>query len=179
MRNVFKWSLMALAIVLIVYGCGAPPEERPSPRPNVRSSGGGERTGAFLSLSLELDKDIYTVGETIRVRVSLTNGTSRALRVVTPSLVIRSLRFVITDDRGRVLRYIGSVADVGITNESGKTIRPGRSTTVIYRLTGRYNFDSPPNGHYTIKGIYRFSQPGTSLWTGSLESETSTFSIVE
>ena len=76
MRNVFKWSLMALAIVLIVYGCGAPPEERPSPRPNVRSSGGGERTGAFLSLSLELDKDIYTVGETIRVRVSLTNGTT-------------------------------------------------------------------------------------------------------
>jgi hypothetical protein len=176
MKKVIGKSLIALAILAIAPGCAGPGGEKPReaiyPSPPSRSA-------EALRLSIELEKDRYIVGEQVKVKVALTNGTSRTLRVVSPSLAIRTLQFVIVDSRGRVLRYRGSVASVGITDASGRSLPPGKSMTVIYPITDRYGFGSPPTGDYTIKGIYRFSQAGTSLWAGEIESEILSFSIVE
>ena len=178
MKKGFGRPLIILAVVLIVSGCAGTQEQRSSSRPGVGSQPGNNRVGA-LTLALEIGKDSYLEDEAIVVRVSLENGTTRALRIVPPSLVIQTLKFIITDSDGRILRYSGSVAKVGITDDSGRTITPGKNLTVTYPLAGRYIFASPPTGHYTIKGVYRFSQPGTSLWSGLLESDTLTFSIIE
>ena len=177
MKKGFGRSLMIFAVILVLFGCAGTEEQRPTSRPGVGSQPRSNRVGA-LTISLEIESS-YLEGETITVKVALTNGTSRVLRVVPPSLVIRTLQFIITDSDGRIIKYSGSVAKVGITDASGRTLTPGKNLTVTYPLAGRYAFASPPTGHYTIKGVYRFSQPGTSLWSGMLESDTLTFSIVE
>jgi hypothetical protein len=143
-----------------------------------------------IKFDISLKQQIFAPGEPIYVFSTLTNVGKTEIRVNEMDLSTESLDFRILTPDGKIIHYIGPLADC---YPPSINLEPGEKHTIKIDLTDKLfpfgeNYEQPykftTNGEYKIKGYYRsFGKSCDNpiqyedIWIGNLASQESKFTI--
>ena len=140
----------------------------------------------MLNVILILDRDSYSLGESITAKVVLKNeGTSSQIvngrlslnSAVTPQ-PFREIAFAIFDPTGAEVGFALKVNRGFPEADDFKELRPGETIEDEYPIHKYYILNKP--GKYTIQSIYQNqSDPGDGreAWKGELKSNVVSFTV--
>ena len=130
--------------------------------------GNGEVDG--LVLKLATDKELYTIGESVTLTVTLTNEGSRTLTVLRPLVSPNFIFFDVTGPDGTSLFFNGPWFKLKPLPESiFVNLTSGTSTSHTFILNDLYELTEP--GLYKITALYLNSDDGARFGFNALITE--------